>query len=185
MIVRMLALFAAAILAEPVSYDLTPIRLQAGVNPVQDIAGDGQNGSISLDWRENGNAWAYDIFMVRVGGSIATIGDKDFITDQPHTGEDAIRAVRFARGKHAGKSTTFALVADRKIEEAVPDPAATTITIYALVANEDGIGTPYHFVQAKQLHSKRRYCNAHMALFTELRLPLPKSYDGLSSPDGC
>ena len=185
MIVRLLALLAAPVLAAAPVPALTPLRLQPGVNPVPNIAGDDQSGSISLDWRENGNAWGYDIFMVRVGGSIATIGGKDLITDQPHTGEDAIRAVRFARGTHAGKSTIFALVADRAIGEAVPDPAVTTISIYALVANDEGFGTPYQFVKVEERHAKRRYCNAHNALLTELRFPLPKSFDGVRSPDGC
>lgn len=183
MIVRGFVLLAAA-LAAPVQ-DLTPIRLKPGLNPVADMAGDGQGGSISLDWRENGNAWGYDIFMVRVGGSVATIGGKDFITDQPHTGEDSIRAVRFARGRHAGKRTTLALVADRSVGDAVPDPAATTITVYALVANKDGIGTPYQFIKVEARQAKRRYCNADMALAGELGLPLPLGYDGVRSVDGC
>jgi len=185
MLLPFLALLSALIQAAVTPYQLTPIRLQAGTNPVPDIAGDGKGGSISLDWRENGNAWSYDIFMVRVGGSIATIGGKDMLTDQPHTGEDTIRAVRFARGSYRGKTTTFALVADRKIVEAVPDPAATTVTIWALVANEEGLGTPYQFIQVGERRATRRYCNAHMALSSELGFPLLQSHDGTCSPDGC
>ena len=185
MIARLALLLAAATLAPSPAYELTPIPMKAGVNPVADIAGDGQGGSISLDWRENGNAWGYHIFMVRVGSSIATIAGKDFMTDQPHTGEDSIRAVRFARGRHAGKQTTLVLVADRKIGDAVPDPAATTISIHGLVANDDGLGTPYQFVEVEKRLAKRRYCNADMALATELGIALPPGYDGVRSADGC
>ena len=149
------------------------------------MAGDGEPGSIALDWRENGNAWGYHIYTVSIGGSVATIGGEDHLTDSPHTGEDVITAVRFVRGTHAGRRTTFALVATRKVQDAVPDPAPTTITRYALVANHSGIGTPYQFVGVATAKPKRPYCNADMALHTELGLPIPADYDGNRSPDGC
>jgi hypothetical protein len=164
---------------------LIPITLHAGINPVANIAGDGKTGSISLDWRENGNAWGYSIFMVRAGGSIATIAGEDRVTARPHTGEDVITAVRFARGPYKGRTTTFALVADREIVESVPDPARTTITIYALERNDEGLGTPYQFVEVNKLHPKRHYCNADMALKTELGLTLPRDYSGPRTLDGC
>jgi hypothetical protein len=164
---------------------MSPIALHAGVNPIPNIAGDGKAGSISLDWRENGNAWGYGIYMVRAGGSIATVGDEDRLTARPHTGEDVITAVRFARGPYKGRTTTFALVADRNIVESVPDPAATTIKIYALQRNDEPLGTPYQFVKVNELRAKRHYCNADMALKTELGLPLPRDYSGPRTLDGC
>ncbi|WP_404338413.1 hypothetical protein AB2M62_05800 [Sphingomonas sp. MMS12-HWE2-04] len=164
---------------------LAPIRLHAGENSVPDIAGDGKAGTITLDWRENGNAWSYDIYTVKVGGSIATVNDKDRFTDSPHTGEDVITSVRFARGKRGGHTTTFALVAHRNWTESVPDPAPTTITLYALQRNDDGIGTPYAFAKIAERTTTRRYCHADMALKTELGFPLTKGYDGLPSIDGC
>jgi hypothetical protein len=171
--------------AAPLSSALTPIVLHAGVNPVPNMAGDGKAGSIALDWRENGNAWGYHIYTVTIGGSIATVGGQDHLTDSPHTGEDMITAVRFARGSHAGHATSFALVATRKIGEAVPDPAPTTITRYALVANDSGVGTPYQFIPVGTVRAKRPYCNADMALHTELGLPLAADYDGARTIDGC
>jgi len=164
---------------------LSPIPLRSGVNPIAHIAGDKTAGSISLDWRENGNAWGYSIFMVRAGSSIATVGDADRFTDRPHTGEDAITTVRFARGAYRGRTTTFALVADREIVESVPEPARTTIKVYALVRNEEPLGTPYQIVLVDELHSQRRYCSADMALKTEIGFPLRTSYNGPRTPDGC
>ena len=164
---------------------LTPIPLHSGVNPIANIAGDKTAGSISLDWRENGNAWGYSIFMVRAGRSVATVEDADRFTDRPHTGEDAITTVRFARGRNGGRTTTFALVADRQIVESVPDPAPTTIKIYALVRNEEPLGTPYHFLLVNELHPQRRYCSADMALKTEIGFPLRPDYEGPRTVDGC
>jgi hypothetical protein len=164
---------------------LRPIALHGGLNPIPNIAGDGTSGSISLDWRENGNAWSYSIFMVRAGSSIATIDGADRLVDRPHTGEDAITTVRFARGPYRGRTTTFALVADRDIVEGVPTPARTTIKTYALVRNAEQLGTPYQFVLVNELHAKRHYCNADIALKTEIGFPLRRNYEGPRTLDGC
>jgi hypothetical protein len=179
------AAFAAVALAGASTSALTPIQLHAGINPIPDIAGDGKAGSISVDWRENGNAWGYTIFMVRAGGSIATVDDADRFTDRPHTGEDVITSVRFARGRYKGRATTFALVAERTIVESVPAPAHTTIKIYALLRNDEPLGTPYYFLKLNEAAAKRDYCNADMALKTELGFPLPPDYSGPQTPDGC
>lgn len=164
---------------------LTPIPLHSGVNAVANIAGDKTAGSISLDWRENGNAWGYSIFIVQAGSSIATVGDADHFIDRPHTGEDAITTVRFARGSYRGRTTTFAFVADRAIVESVPEPAPTTIKVYALMRNEEPLGTPYQFLLVNEFHPHRRYCSADMALKTEIGLPPRRNYEGPRSSDGC
>jgi hypothetical protein len=180
------ALAASAAVLSPQSPSFTPLRLHAGTNPIPNIAGDGKAGSITLNWRENGNAWGYDIFTVAAGGSVATVEDeKDRFTDQPHTGEDVITSVRFARGSYQGKQTTYALVAERHIVTSVPDPAKTTIKIYALVRNDGPLGTPYNFEKINEYYTTRQYCNAEMALKTELGLPLPRSYQGLATIDSC
>ena len=164
---------------------LEPVRLRSGLNPIDNIAGDGKPGSISLDWRENGNAWGYDIFMVRAGGSIATVDGEDRFTDRPHTGEDMITSVRFARAPYRGRRTLFALVADRHIVASVPEPSRTTVRVYALVRSEDPIGTPYVFARVGELKPQRRYCHADMALHREIGFPLAASYAGPRTPDGC
>jgi len=164
---------------------LTPIQLHAGINPVPNIAADGKNGNISVDWRENGNAWGYSIFMVRAGGSIATVDGADRFTDRPHTGEDVITSVRFARGSYKGRATTFALVADRNIKDSVAAPTSTTIKIYALQKNDEPLGTPYRFVKVTETPARRDYCNADMALKTEVGFPLPRDYSGPRTPNGC
>ena len=168
---------------------LTPVRLQSGVNPISNIAGDGKSGSISLGWRDNGNAWGYNIFTVMVGNNIVTheVDGKDFdqFRDSPHTGDDMITSVRFARGVFRGRKTLMALVANRDFQTSIPDPAIATITIYALIANNEGVGTPYQFTRIANRVTKRSYCNADMALKTELGFPLNGSYSGPKTADGC
>lgn len=177
--------FATAALAGAPPATLTPIELDQGVNEIPNIAGDGEDGRISVDWRENGNAWGYHIFMVRAGGSIVTVDGEDRFTDQPHTEEDVITSVRFARGRHEGRETIFALVSDRTIIESVPAPALTTIKIFVLQRNDEPLGTPYQFLQLVERQAKREYCNADMALKTELGFPLPRDYSGSKAVDGC
>ncbi|MGE5500731.1 MAG: hypothetical protein ACM3W4_02260 [Ignavibacteriales bacterium] len=178
-------IIAAAVAAAVLNPAFAPIRLHAGENPVPNIAGDGRSGSISLDWRENGNAWGYDIYTVKVGSSVASVEGEDRFTDSPHTGDDMIKSVRFARGGYGGRSTTFALVANREIVDGVTSPARTTIKIYALRKNPDALGTPYEFVKVQELTARHYYCNADMALRAELGFPLARTYNGPLSFDGC
>lgn len=176
---------AAGLSIIPSGSTLEPIRLRSGVNQIPNIAGDGVGGSITLDWKDNGNAWGYDIFSVRVGGSIATVEEADRFTDSPHTGDDMIKSVRFARGVYGSHKTTFALVAERNVIESVPAPARTNIKIYVLLRNKAPLGTPYEFVRVREFYPKRHYCNADMALKTELNFPLARTYSGTAAKDGC
>ena len=162
-----------------------PVRLSAGTNAIPNIAGDGVAGSITLYWRENGNAWGYDVFTVVAGPSIATVEGEDHFHDRPFDGEYGVKAVRFARKKFGDRTTTFALIATRSFAEGIPQLSQTTIEIFALVRNDEGLGTPYHFVRQSKRVAGRRYCNAEMALKTELGLPLSKSYGGAKTTDGC
>ena len=169
--------------------NMVPLRLRAGINTVANIAGDGRSGTITLNWRENGNAWGYDIYTVVVSGSVVTHEVDgvylDSFHDTPHMGDDMVTSVRFARGSFAGRATLLALVASRNYENSVPEPARTTITIYALMRNDSGTGTPFEFTQISQRLTERRYCNADMALRTELGFPLSGSYSGPSTASGC
>jgi hypothetical protein len=179
---------AAAILcvgATPPAPRIEPIRLKAGVNHIADIAGDGHAGAIELRWRENGNAWGYDIFTVTVNGSIATVEGRDNITDSPHTGDDMVTSVRFVRGAAEGHRTTFILTASRNIVGPVPDPAPTVLRIYVLQRSRDALGTPYEFRLVREFSARRRYCNADMALQSEIGLPVARSYSGPVTIDGC
>jgi hypothetical protein len=163
-----------------------PVSLQPGTNEIPDIAGDGTSGSIVLLRRENGNAWSYDIYIVEAGGSVATYDDgKDMFRNQPHTGEDVITSVRFAKSDHLGRNTLFALVSSREIVVSVPEPAKVSIKTYALVENVDGLGTPYRFELVSSSIGSQTYCNADMALRTELGVPLSPNYQGSTSSNGC
>lgn len=185
--IRFIPLFIAAcfVSSAVAAAQLDPVRLHAGANAIPNIAGDGAAGTITLNWRDNGNAWGYDVFTVTVRGQIAALEGKDQITDQPHTGEDMIRSVRFARGAHNGRSTLFVLIANRQIVNSVPEPAKTTVKVYALMRNDDAAGTPYEFRPVRSLTASRSYCNADMALKTELGFPLARTYSGPMTVDGC
>ena len=163
----------------------TPIRLVTGINRIPNITGTGEAGTITLGWRENGNAWGYDIYTVSVHGSVVTIDDKDYLTDTPHTGDDMIRSVRFARGVYGGQQTLFVLVATRSIARSAIDPARTTINIYVLAKNDGGLGTPYEFRAQRTFTASSLYCNADAALLTEVGLPLTRSYSGAYTATGC
>lgn len=185
--VAMISLAAASmqVSAQSQTPAFSPLRLRAGTTVVPNIAGDGRGGSITLDWVENGNAWGYDIFTVRVGNSVATVDGADRFTDQPHTGDDMIRAVRFAKGRYGGRSTTFAFVAQRIVSNSVPEAAPTQIRVFALVRNDSGVGTPYQFVRVRAFRARRLYCNADVALTREAGLPARVGQGGARTLDGC
>lgn len=184
-VVAALALLGSASAAGGSTPSLVPVRLAPGVNEIANIAGTGQNGKITLLWRENGNAWSYDLFIVEAGGSIATINGENTITDTPHVGEDMIRSVRFARGTFRGRTTLQVLTATRTIVTSTYQPAKTKIEQFALVENDTGTGTPFEFVRVRSFVAQRLYCNAEMALKTEIGLSLTRSYSGAQSATGC
>ncbi|MBY0392790.1 MAG: hypothetical protein K2Q27_05950 [Novosphingobium sp.] len=182
---RLVAVLLALAPAAALAQSMIPIRLVAGVNVVRDALGPGQHATINLAWRENGNAWGYDIYSVSVRGSIATIDGRDVITDQPHVGEDMIKSVRFARASFKGRPAIMLLQAERHIDASTYDPARTTISAYVLQRNTGGLGTTYEFVPIRRYLARRLYCNAEMALKIEEGLDLPRSYSGPMTSTGC
>lgn len=183
---RLLTISALLMVGAPVAAQpLSPIRLTAGVNHIPNAIGPGQGATITLSWRDNGNAWGYDIYSVSVRGSVATIDGRDNVTDTPHTGDDMIKSVRFTRGIFRGNPTVILLTAERKIATSTSDPAPTVIQTYALSRNSEGTGTPYEFVPVRKYRTSVSYCNAEMALKTEIGLPLSRSYSGSHSRTGC
>jgi len=178
--------------------DIQVLALHPGLNSIPDLAGDGRTGTIVDAWRDNGNAHGYSVYMVLLP---ATEGDhrpqvvgidegeavREFASDNPHTGEDALGTVVFARGRLDGKPATLLIEANRDFPKtAIPDPSPTTIAVYALRRFEGGVGsTPDDFELAFKLRTTRAYCHSEMALHQELGLPLSRGYGGSAKPSGC
>jgi hypothetical protein len=188
--------------AEPKLFDLVPIKLTAGVNRIPKFAPDGRDALIVLGWRDNGNAHGYDLYVVMLptkpGASdwnIVGIFPKgydtpieDMIRDDPHLGDDVVRAVRFARGTLEGKPATLLLTATREIDVdvGIPGPSFTSFDVYRLTPSDGGSGsTADFFERVSHVRSPTKFCNAQMALFKAFGLALPASYAGPKTADGC
>jgi hypothetical protein len=178
--------------------DLRAIPLHSGLNSIPNLAGDGRTGTIIDAWRDNGNAHGYSVFMVllpstegdhqlQVVGIDNTKGVAEFMRDDPHTGEDALASVVFARGRLDGKPVTLLIEATRDFPKtAIPDPSRTTIAVYSLRRFGGGVGsTPDDFELVFKLRTTRTFCHSEMALHQELGLPLSREYGGSAKPSGC
>jgi hypothetical protein len=172
--------------------DLKQIEIHPGLTRIRDAEGDGRDAQVFNAWRDNGNAWGFNVYIVTmprraedgrgpdwqvVGIGIEPKGGLAAeATDRPHTGEDALTSVRFARGRLDGKAATLLVIASRDPKGAVPDPAETTIRILALKNAEDqGAGTtPDVFETALTFTTTATYSSTDEALLRELGLPLPK-----------
>lgn len=173
-----------------------------GVNSIAGVTGDGRDGLIVSGWRDNGNAHGFNVFLLLIP---ATPGGQDFnavvfgseagwvagegattISDQPHTGEDYVRSVRFDRADLNGRPETVAFIANRQIVDGYPLPAITQIQIMTLRdRGDEPLGPLYYFELLSSYRTTRRYCNSDAALRTELGVPLPPNYQGADSADGC
>lgn len=173
--------------------ELLPVA--PGVNRIPALAPDGRDGLIVRGWRDNGNAHGFGVFMVllpeRPGGpadQVATFmleEERTTITDSPHTDEDYVRSVRFARATLDGHRQTIVLVATRGLADSIPSPSRTVIQILALDHRsvDEPLGPLDFFREAARFETTRLYCNADSALLSELRVPArPGTPD---SPDGC
>jgi hypothetical protein len=180
--------------------DLAPIPLKPGPNTIQHFAPDGRPAIVTLGWRENGNAHGYDLYLVLMEGNSGVSevvgfdtltqdggGFEDTIRDDPHTGEDVVRSVRFVRGKIDGQPGTFVFVAQRGFdpEEGIPGPSLVDTTVYRLVPGEDVGTTSDMFEPVEKLQSTTKFCHAEKALLKQYGLPLTRSYAGPDTADGC
>jgi hypothetical protein len=179
------------------------IPMHPGVNIIPKFVPDGRDAEILQAWRDNGNAHGYTTFVVMIpqkakyesAWNIVGVADsgpqwsfKDAVYDTPHTGEDYVRSVRFARGLVDGKAASLLIIAERDPPnvQPIPDPAPTKISIYKMIASDEGVGTtPYYFTLVRETTSKALYCNSELALNKELGLPLPADYDGPNRTNGC
>ena len=159
------------------------LSLTDGVNRIPHLAPDGRDGLIVQGWRENGNAHGFGVFMVLLpvgadgtGLDVVTFppNDEDVsITDSPHTGEDYVRSVRFARAMLDGRRQTVVFVATRTLADSIPAPSRTLIQVLVLDhrSEDEAIGPPDFFREAARFQTNRLYCNADSALAAELHVP--------------
>lgn len=177
--------------------ELVSIPLRVGINRIPAFAPDGREAQIVLAWRDNGNAHSYDMFVVmlptRVGGHDWNVvgvenpegGFHDVIRDQPHTGEDMVRSIRFARGRLNGTPATLLLTATRDISvERIPAPSAVVFEVFRLTASDGTAGTTRdYFERVSRSRSTSLFCNAEVAMAQAFGLP-PRGQAG-AAVDGC
>lgn len=192
--------FAAPLAAQQVA-DVTAIPLRAGVNRIDRFASDGREAQVVLAWRDNGNAHGYSLLLVMlpgragasdwnvVGVEPAETGEmfRDVIRDQPHTGEDVVRAVRLARGNLDGRPATLLLTATRDLgEEHFLAPVPVRFEVFALASGRGDVGvTRDYFRRVLVERSDRRFCNAELALAQRFGLPIRGERNLANRRDGC
>jgi hypothetical protein len=171
-------------------YALIPIK--PGINRASSFGPSGEDAVILSAWRDNGNAWGdreYEVFIPASGDwNIVDFNHPQsgtHLVEVPHTGEDALSAIRFVWGFENGRRVALAVTAGREPKEGVPDAAETTITIYSMRPNDEVGTTKVYFKSVKEWTAKRLYCNAEMALHDEFGLPLGTGYQGSRKAGGC
>ena len=171
--------------------NLVTIHLHPGINKIVKFTPDGRGAIIVRAWRENGDAHGYNLFLVMIDNAVVGVYTEkqfeDVVRDDPHTFEDVVRSVRFARGKISGVQTTFLITATRttSFPISLATPGYVVFDFYQLV-HAPQLGTTEDFFRlVSQFSSKKKYCNSDLALFKEIGLPLPATYEGLNKIDGC
>jgi len=179
---------------------LSVIPIRDGMNQIGDFSGDGRRTMIIEGWRDNGNAHGYHVFLVmlesepgRGDWNVVTVQrkptehERDIVNDDPHTAEDAVCSVRFARGLVHEKPATLLIIATRQLAPSVSlaDPAPVDIEFYRLVQNDLPGWPPDHFDLLETIRPRTPYCNSDLALTKEIGLPLPDPYVGPNRDDGC
>ena len=169
--------------------NLTEIKLRSGVNDVE-LAGIGVEGKIIKAIVEdvtipNGHN-TYLVMrpspldkqrwdLVPIAGDLGR--DQDVIEDEPHTGEDAVKTVRFFNGSLDGRPATLMFVAHRRLIEGYGSPGPTRISVYDFeTPKEDNARQQSFIVKLQTFLTIGRYGGADYALWKELSIPLPEDF---------
>ncbi|WP_420242934.1 hypothetical protein [Roseiterribacter gracilis] len=185
---------APVVAAKPT--DLTAIDVAPGFTTIPGFTPDNRPARVLKAWRENGNAYGYSIYLITTASGMGrsdwnivpiTVPTpwhvQDMLTDTPHTFEDMVRSVRFARGKIGGEeSETLVFTATRDVKDDTPAPAQVAFELYRVVVTDE-MGDVLERVRTWR--STKKYCNADTALLREVGLALPRDYEGGESEDGC
>jgi len=169
--------------------DVKQIEIGAGLTRIKNAEGDGRDAQVFYAWKNDVSAWGFGVYVVTMPTKVTPdktrwniVGietdnhDLDVeITNQPHTRDDDLKVVRFARGKLDGVADTFLITATRDPDGPVADATSTAIRIYSLGNHEDeGVGTtPDRFDLVFSYTTAKKYADADDALLAELGLPLP------------
>ncbi|OAG72203.1 hypothetical protein A0J51_02795 [Gluconobacter japonicus] len=195
--VRAPALASSVQATSPKLEHLTPLPLHDGMNSFN-----GPDGPFSVfqTWRDNGNAWGYHLYLLTntVEGKASIIGVEarpgssgtslqDHLSDTPHTGEDALSTIQFARGLLDGKPSVLLFEAIRDPgEHPVPSASPTVIYVYNLTTSDGTPGwTPSYFHFVKKIPVPGTFCSSDTALQVATGLPLSADAGPPPSPDGC
>lgn len=193
-----LACAAPAGAALPALDDLQPVPLHDGVNRLPGFTLDGHAATVFMAHRENGNAHGYDVLMLSIDDFHAAAelveiepqaGESpDMMRIEPFDGENAISAIRFARGRLGGVPAMLMLQARRRVDQvqALTDAAPVELRVWRLDGPSDDIGrTPYLFRLAGVTTTTQRYRDAGAALDRELGISVPTSpYTHLPPAEG-
>lgn len=197
------AVVLAAALAWPQLTAIKPFALHSGANLLPAFAPDGREGLVVVGAPNTQTAsGAYTAYMVLLrrakpdhGWSLARFATGDeahsqspwenTIIDVPHTGEDQIKSVRFARARVNGRAETVIVTARRDLDEVetIPDAAHVDFTLLQLVL--DPAFEEETFEVTGHLRSKDCFSNSDAALKAELGLPPPAGFDGDAKAAPC
>jgi|GEM_PF-2832587 len=191
------ALASSVQATSPKLEQLTPLTLHDGLNSFN-----GPEGPFSVfqTWRDNGNAWGYHLYLLTntVEGKTSVIGVearpgssdpslRDHLSDAPHTGEDALSTMQFARGLLDKKPSVLLFEAIRDPgEHPVPFAGPTVIYVYNLTTSDRTPGwTPSYFHFVKKISVPGRFCSSDTALKVATGLPFSADAGPPPSADGC
>jgi len=179
--------------------DLRAIDIRPGVNMIDNFTPDGRNAMIVSGFRAYITAdGAHNDYLVltrtadgdtpwtvvTVGRAASSdAGDLEFLSDYPHTGEDQVKSIRFARARLNGAPATLLIEATRAFQLPIPSASRVKIEIYDLEKDKD-IGSDV-FVQIQTQTTEACYSNADLALAKTLGLALPPGYEGPKDAAAC
>jgi hypothetical protein len=191
---------AQAVTARPAQItELRAIDIKPGVNLIDKFTPDGRDAMIVKGFRAyiTADGAHNDYFVlthttdtdtpwtvVTAGGAAPSdAGDREFLSDDPHTGEDQVKSIRFARARLNGSPATVLIEATREFQLPIPSASRVKIEIYNLEKDKDAGGDAFVLVQTQK--TKACYTNSDLALSKTLNLALPADYEGPTDASAC
>jgi hypothetical protein len=194
---RLLGFLAAILLANPLAAcaaggrvtNLYAIPLEPGANTISRFAPDGRH-AVVVEGTRGAGAQLHRVFLVMLPGA-PKVGGWNVVPVRLNALDSAeevlrddlggVRSLRFARGKLDGIPETFQITAERDTAGRAP----VTFSLFRLAAVREGGAVSDSFVPVRQIRSRETFCNTDAAIARQFHLPLPASYTGPATPDGC
>jgi len=112
-------------------------------------------------------------------------GGGDFFTDETSRTGYFWEKIRFFNGNVSGKKSTVIVItrqeASRYWEANIPSP----IQIGVFQLQTASVHFPAIFSDIAEITIHKKYCDSDLALWNEMKVPLPKGYTSDQSKDGC